>query len=92
MVDASSLIIPPKDQIARVNGMLQGEQGTASNIKSRVNRGSVLGGTCFVRCIFVGTAMTEHLGQRDNSRDPHACDTCDVRSYYVCAAALEIVQ
>ncbi|CAJ0564542.1 unnamed protein product, partial [Mesorhabditis spiculigera] len=38
-----SLIIPPKDQIARVARMLADEFGTASNIKSRVNRLSVLG-------------------------------------------------
>eukprot|EP00735_Rhodelphis_limneticus_P001510 TRINITY_DN12141_c0_g1::TRINITY_DN12141_c0_g1_i1::g.26602::m.26602 TRINITY_DN12141_c0_g1::TRINITY_DN12141_c0_g1_i1::g.26602 ORF type:complete len:442 (-),score=139.62,sp/Q9VPH7/ERF1_DROME/75.00/0.0,eRF1_2/PF03464.10/1.4e-42,eRF1_3/PF03465.10/1.2e-35,eRF1_1/PF03463.10/6.4e-27 TRINITY_DN12141_c0_g1_i1:671-1996(-) len=38
-----SLIIPPKDQISRVNKMLSDEFGTASNIKSRVNRLSVLG-------------------------------------------------
>ena len=38
-----SLIIPPRDQIARVNKMLGDEFGTASNIKSRVNRLSVLG-------------------------------------------------
>lgn len=38
-----SLIIPPKDQISRVNKMLAEEYGTASNIKSRVNRQSVLG-------------------------------------------------
>lgn len=37
-----SLIIPPKDQIARVSKMLADEFGTASNIKSRVNRLSVL--------------------------------------------------
>jgi peptide chain release factor subunit 1 len=37
-----SLIIPPKDQISRVNKMLGDEFGTASNIKSRVNRLSVL--------------------------------------------------
>ncbi|KAI8802461.1 peptide chain release factor eRF1/aRF1 [Cladochytrium replicatum] len=37
-----SLIIPPKDQIARVVKMLADEYGTASNIKSRVNRQSVL--------------------------------------------------
>lgn len=33
-----SLIIPPKDQIPRIAKMLQDEYGTASNIKSRVNR------------------------------------------------------
>lgn len=37
-----SLIVPPKDQIARVGKMLADEYGTASNIKSRVNRLSVL--------------------------------------------------
>jgi len=37
-----SLIIPPKDQISRVAKMLGDELGTASNIKSRVNRLSVL--------------------------------------------------
>lgn len=37
-----SLIIPPKDQVARVGKMLADEYGTASNIKSRVNRLSVL--------------------------------------------------
>eukprot|EP00047_Mylnosiga_fluctuans_P001641 m.221248 g.221248 ORF g.221248 m.221248 type:complete len:440 (-) comp10548_c0_seq1:1858-3177(-) len=38
-----SLILPPKDQISRVQRMLAEEFGTASNIKSRVNRLSVLG-------------------------------------------------
>lgn len=38
-----SLIIPPKDQVSRVNKMLADEYGTAANIKSRVNRLSVLG-------------------------------------------------
>lgn len=37
-----SLIIPPRDQISRVSKMLADELGTASNIKSRVNRQSVL--------------------------------------------------
>ncbi|KAJ1927240.1 translation termination factor eRF1 [Tieghemiomyces parasiticus] len=37
-----SLVIPPKDQISRVAKMLADEYGTASNIKSRVNRLSVL--------------------------------------------------
>jgi peptide chain release factor subunit 1 len=37
-----SLIIPPKDQISRVAKMLTDEEGTASNIKSRVTRLSVL--------------------------------------------------
>src|SRR5438477_1562350 len=38
-----SLIIPPKDQIPRVQKLLAEEFGTASNIKNRVNRLSVLG-------------------------------------------------
>lgn len=37
-----SLIIPPKDQITRISKLLAEEYGTASNIKSRVNRLSVL--------------------------------------------------
>mmetsp|Transcript_14570 Transcript_14570/g.31729 ORF Transcript_14570/g.31729 Transcript_14570/m.31729 type:complete len:456 (-) Transcript_14570:301-1668(-) len=38
-----SLIIPPRDQVSRISTMLANEYGTASNIKSRVNRLSVLG-------------------------------------------------
>ncbi|PWA83457.1 eukaryotic peptide chain release factor subunit 1-3 [Artemisia annua] len=38
-----SLIIPPNDQISRVTKLLREEYGTASNIKSRVNRQSVQG-------------------------------------------------
>jgi peptide chain release factor subunit 1 len=37
-----SLILPPKDDVARANKMLGDEFGTAQNIKSRVNRLSVL--------------------------------------------------
>eukprot|EP01055_Gregarina_sp_Pseudo9_P005396 Gregarina_sp_Pseudo_9__5395@NODE_65_length_4632_cov_53_918354_g60_i0_p2_GENE_NODE_65_length_4632_cov_53_918354_g60_i0NODE_65_length_4632_cov_53_918354_g60_i0_p2_ORF_typecomplete_len441_score107_32eRF1_2/PF03464_15/3_4e44eRF1_3/PF03465_15/1_8e39eRF1_1/PF03463_15/3_5e29acVLRF1/PF18859_1/1_1e08baeRF_family10/PF18854_1/2_1e07Ribosomal_L7Ae/PF01248_26/0_25_NODE_65_length_4632_cov_53_918354_g60_i0401362 len=37
-----SLIIKPRDEIARINRLLVEEYGTASNIKSRVNRLSVL--------------------------------------------------
>lgn len=37
-----SLILPPKDQVSRAQRMLADEYGTASNIKSRVNRQSVL--------------------------------------------------
>lgn len=64
-----SLIIPPKDQLSKVNKMLVDEYGTASNIKSRVNKQSVLGAItsaqhklkCYARvppnglAIFVGT-------------------------------------
>ncbi|CAN0859030.1 Eukaryotic peptide chain release factor subunit 1-1 [Linum grandiflorum] len=38
-----SLVIPPRDQISRIAKMLGDEYGTASNIKIRVNRQSVLG-------------------------------------------------
>lgn len=38
-----SLIMPPRDQVSRVAKMLGDEYGTASNIKNRVNRQSVLG-------------------------------------------------
>mmetsp|Transcript_113768 Transcript_113768/g.328521 ORF Transcript_113768/g.328521 Transcript_113768/m.328521 type:complete len:439 (-) Transcript_113768:154-1470(-) len=38
-----SLIVPPKDDISKTNKMLAEEYGTASSIKSRVNRLSVLG-------------------------------------------------
>ncbi|XP_059175671.1 eukaryotic peptide chain release factor subunit 1 [Physella acuta] len=68
-----SLIIPPRDQIARVNKMLADEFGTASNIKSRVNRLSVLGAITSVQqrlklynkvppnglVIYCGTIITE---------------------------------
>merc|ERR1719394_264552 len=37
-----SLIVPPKDDINRINKMLNEEQSTATSIKSRVNRLSVL--------------------------------------------------
>ena len=68
-----SLIIPPKDQISRVSKMLADEFGTASNIKSRVNRLSVLGAITSVqqrlklyskvphngRVIYCGTIVTD---------------------------------
>jgi peptide chain release factor subunit 1 len=44
-----SLIIPPKGQVAQVNNLLLQEHGTASNIKSRVNRLSVLSAITSVR-------------------------------------------
>ncbi|KAI5481148.1 peptide chain release factor eRF subunit 1 [Pseudohyphozyma bogoriensis] len=37
-----SLVIPPRSQISQITNMLTQEYGTASNIKSRVNRLSVL--------------------------------------------------
>lgn len=38
-----SLIIPPKEQLSKTTKLLTDEYGTATNIKSRVNRLSVLG-------------------------------------------------
>lgn len=37
-----SLIMPPTEDLGKINHMLTNEMGTASNIKSRVNRLSVL--------------------------------------------------
>ncbi|AFM98251.1 eukaryotic peptide chain release factor subunit 1 [Encephalitozoon hellem ATCC 50504] len=68
-----SIIIPPKDQISRISKMLTDEYGTASNIKSRVNRLSVLGAITSAQSklkqysktppnglgIFVGTVLME---------------------------------
>jgi len=68
-----SLVIPPKDQISRVQKMLSDELGTASNIKSRVNRLSVLSAITSVRerlklynkvppkglVLYCGTVMTD---------------------------------
>lgn len=68
-----SLIIPPKDQVARIQRMLAEEYGTASNIKSRVNRLSVLGAITSVQgrlklynkvppnglVVYCGTIMTD---------------------------------
>jgi peptide chain release factor subunit 1 len=73
-----SLIIPPGDQISRVNKMLGDEYGTASNIKSRVNRSSVLGAITstqqrlklYNKCpanglvIYCGTVITEDGKER----------------------------
>jgi peptide chain release factor subunit 1 len=47
-----SLVIPPRDQISRVAKMLADEYGTASNIKSRVNRLSVLGAITSKFCAY----------------------------------------
>jgi peptide chain release factor subunit 1 len=73
-----SLIIPPGDQISRVNKMLSDEYGTASNIKSRVNRLSVLGAITsaqqrlklYNKCpknglvLYTGTVITEEGKER----------------------------
>lgn len=68
-----SLIIPPGTQISQISKMLADEYGTASNIKSRVNRLSVLGAITstqqrlklYNRCpknglvMYCGTVMTD---------------------------------
>ncbi|EJD46105.1 peptide chain release factor eRF/aRF subunit 1 [Auricularia subglabra TFB-10046 SS5] len=82
-----SLIIPPKDQISRVQNMLTQEYGTASNIKSRVNRLSVLAAITSTQqrlklynrvppnglVLFVGTILTDEGKERKVSFDfePH---------------------
>lgn len=78
-----SLIIPPGDQISRVNKMLSDEYGTASNIKSRVNRLSVLSAITstqqrlklYNKCppnglvLYCGTVITEDGKERKVSID-----------------------
>ncbi|KAF4615093.1 hypothetical protein D9613_003282 [Agrocybe pediades] len=82
-----SLIIPPKDQISRANAMLTQEYGTASNIKSRVNRLSVLAAITSTQqrlklynrvppnglVLFVGTILTDEGKEKKVSFDfePH---------------------
>jgi peptide chain release factor subunit 1 len=78
-----SLIIPPKDQISRVSKMLADELGTATNIKSRVNRLSVLGAITSVQqklklynrvptnglVLYCGTVMTPEGKEKKVSID-----------------------
>ena len=78
-----SLIIPPKDQVVQVNKMLAEEVGTASNIKSRVNRLSVLSAITSAQqklklfsktppnglVVFVGTIMTDEGKEKKVSID-----------------------
>ena len=78
-----SLIVPPKDQISRVSKMLGDEFGTASNIKSRVNRLSVLGAITSVQqrlklynkvpknglVLYCGTIMTAENKEKKVSID-----------------------
>jgi len=82
-----SLIIPPKDQISRASAMLTQEYGTASNIKSRVNRLSVLAAITSTQqrlklynrvppnglVLFVGTILTDEGKEKKVSFDfePH---------------------
>jgi peptide chain release factor subunit 1 len=74
-----SLIIPPKDQISRVSKMLADEFGTASNIKSRVNRLSVLGAITSVqhrlKLYTKGESLTLST-MYDDADDSSACFQC----------------
>jgi peptide chain release factor subunit 1 len=78
-----SLVIPPKDQVARVGKMLADEFGTASNIKSRVNRQSVLSAITSTQqrlklyqkvpenglVIYCGTIVTENNKEKEVTID-----------------------
>jgi peptide chain release factor subunit 1 len=78
-----SLIVPAKGQISRVSKMLGDEYGTASNIKSRVNRQSVQGAITSVMqrlklypriptnglVMYCGTVMTAEGKERKVSVD-----------------------
>jgi len=82
-----SLIIPPRDQISRYSKMLADEYGTASNIKSRVNRLSVLAAITSTQhklklytkvppnglVIYCGTVLTEEGKEKKVNYDfePH---------------------
>ena len=73
-----SLIIRPKDEVSRAQKMLTEEYGTASNIKSRVNRLSVLSAITSTQerlkhynrvpknglVVYCGTVMTEDGKER----------------------------
>jgi len=82
-----SLIIPPKDDISRINKMLTEEYGAAANIKSRVNRLSVLGAITSTQqrlkqytrtppnglIVYCGTIMTDDGKEKKITKDfePH---------------------
>lgn len=82
-----SLIIPPRAQISQIQNMLTQEYGTASNIKSRVNRLSVLAAITSTQqrlklynrvppnglVLFVGTILTDEGKEKKVSFDfePH---------------------
>jgi len=82
-----SLIIPPKDDISRINKLLTEEYGAAANIKSRVNRLSVLGAITSTQqrlkhynrtppnglIVYCGTIMTDDGKEKKITKDfePH---------------------
>ncbi len=75
-----SLIIPPGDQISRVSKMLADEYGTASNIKSRVNRLSVLGAITSVQHRWVAN-VNEKKEKVASRHDLAFCVTCRLKLY-----------
>lgn len=78
-----SLLIPPGEQIAKINQMLTDEYSTATNIKSRVNRQSVLNAITSTQnrlklynktppnglIIYCGTIMTDEGKERKVTYD-----------------------
>lgn len=82
-----SLVLPPRSQISQASSMLTTEYGTASNIKSRVNRLSVLAAITSTQqrlklynrvppnglVLFVGTILTDEGKEKKVSFDfePH---------------------
>jgi len=95
-----SLIVPPGDQISRVNKMLSDEYGTASNIKSRVNRLSVLSAITstqqrlklYNKCppnglvLYCGTVITEDGKERKVNIDFEPFKPINTRCVFVRAA------
>lgn len=75
-----SLIIPPKDQVSRVAKMLADEFGTASNIKSRVNRLAML---------FPSGSIVNYLSLYicSSTRKEGSCIRCVVESTQCCSHA-----
>jgi len=66
-----SLILPPKSDLAKCNQMLQVEYGTASNIKSRVNRQSVLAAITSAQQVRCRPRDCRSLGAPCPRRPPH---------------------
>ncbi|KAM1018293.1 hypothetical protein ACFX2C_039935 [Malus domestica] len=92
-----SLIIPPRDKIPRVTKMLSDELGSASNIKSRVNRQSVQGAITSAQqrlklynkvppnglALFTGTIATEDGNEKKVTLDFEPLKPINV-SLYLC--------
>ena len=97
---AMSLTLTGQDQISRISAMLTQEYGTASNIKSRVNRLSVLAAITSTQqrlklynrvppnglVLFVGTILTDEGKEKKVSFDfePHK----PINTYVHCLAVV----